>query len=86
MGGRQSGICALAAAFVLAGAQPSFELPLGSGLPVGSKLAIPPPAAAANCAVVVCSYVTKTIICHRLVRACAYQPSPPFQLHRHKSQ
>jgi hypothetical protein len=39
----------------------------------------------ANCDVVICSYVTKTVICHRLVRACAYAPLPrSFHLQRRK--
>jgi hypothetical protein len=41
--------------------------------------------AAARCDVIVCSYVTKTVICHRLARACADRPSPrSFQPHSHK--
>ena len=31
--------------------------------------------AAGRCDVIVCSYVTKTVICHRLARACADRPS-----------
>jgi hypothetical protein len=83
MGGHQSCICAVAAAFVVAGLQPSFahELPFGRELPVSASAAV------ASCDVVVCSYVTKTVICHRLVRACAYRPSPrPIQPHPHKPQ
>jgi hypothetical protein len=36
--------------------------------------------------VVICSYVTKTVICHRLNRACAYRPLPrPLHPQRRKS-
>jgi hypothetical protein len=87
--GQKSDILALAAVFFIAGAQHSFgrELPVDSGLPVSALTAagagthgIEYLDAAANCDVVICSYVSKTIICHRLARSCPYSP-PPRSFH-----
>ena len=85
--GQKSDIPALAAAFFIASFQLSFgrELLLDSELPVSTLTAagagtreIEYRDAAANCDVVICSYVSKTIICHRVARSCPYSPPPRF--------
>jgi hypothetical protein len=94
-GGQKSGIRALAAVLCVAGLQHAFAgatpaggerpiwLPaaLGAGADRAEYLAV-----AANCDVVLCSYVTKTVICHRLARTCTYRPLPrSFHLEPHRS-
>ena len=93
--GQKSDILALAAAFFIASFQHSFgrELPVDSELPVSTLTTASAGAhgieyrdAAANCDVVICSYVSKTIICHRVPRACPYSPPPrSFHLRQRKS-
>jgi hypothetical protein len=93
--GQKSDILALAAAFFIASFQHSFgrELPVDSGR---SASALTTASAgthgieyldvAANCDVVICSYVSKTIICHRVPHSCPYSPSPrSFHLRQRKS-
>jgi hypothetical protein len=95
MGRQKSGIHALAAALLTAGLQQAFagEPPVG-GAPPASVLTASDAGTgraqsfdvAANCDVVICSYVNKIVMCHRLPRACAYRPLPrPFHPQRHKS-
>jgi hypothetical protein len=77
-GTQRADIPALAAVFLVA----SLSAGAGAGADGAGNLD-----AAARCDVIVCSYVTKTVICHRLARACADRPSPrPFQPHPHKPQ
>jgi hypothetical protein len=77
-GRQRPGIPALAAVFLMA----SLSAAVATGADGAGYLAV-----AASCDVVICSYVAKTVICHRLVRACAYRPlPPPFHPHRHKSK
>jgi hypothetical protein len=81
-GGKYS-IQALAAVLLIAGRQHALASePHAGGPPVRAEYF----EVAANCDVVICSYVTKTVICHRLNRACAYQPPPrPSQPQRRRS-
>jgi len=85
----------LAAVFLIASLQHSFgrDLPADSKPPVSALTAAAASThgieyldAAANCDVVICSYVSKTIICHRVARSCPYSPSPrSFHLRQRKS-
>jgi hypothetical protein len=80
-GGQKPGIRALAAVLFVAGLQHAIAGEMRAGGDGREYLA-----AAANCDVVLCSYVTKTVICHRLARACAYRPLPrSLHLERHRS-
>ena len=93
--GQKSDILALAAAFFVASFQHSFgrERPLDNGLPVSVLTTASAGAhgieyldVAANCDVVICSYVSKTIICHRVPHSCPYSPPPrSFHLRKRKS-
>jgi hypothetical protein len=93
--GQKSDILALAAAFFIASLQHSFgrELPVDSGLPFSALTTASAGThgigyldVAANCDVVICSYVSKTIICRRVPRSCPYSPSPrSFHLRQRKS-
>jgi len=76
IGTQRADIAALAAAFLMA----SVSAGAGAGADRAGYLD-----AAARCDVVVCSYVSKTVICHRLARACADRPSPRPP-HPHKPQ
>jgi hypothetical protein len=76
IGTQRADIAALAAVFLMA----SVSAGAGAGADGAGYLY-----AAARCDVVVCSYVSKTVICHRLARACADRPSPR-PLHPHKPQ
>jgi hypothetical protein len=70
---------ALAAVFLIATASASAAV--GAGTDRAEYLG-----AAASCDVVICSYVNKIVMCHRLFRTCAYRPLPrSLHLQRHKS-
>jgi hypothetical protein len=76
IGSQRADVPALAAVFLMA----SVSAGVGAGTDGAGFFD-----AAARCDVVVCSYVTKTVICHRLARACADRPWPrPPYLQRHK--
>jgi hypothetical protein len=89
--GGKPGIRALAVVFFIAGWQYALAGEPRAGGPRGADLSATTDKAeylsvAANCDVVICSYVTKTVICRRLHRACPYQPLPRLlQPQRHKS-
>jgi hypothetical protein len=83
MNGQKSGSRALAAVFLIAGLQHAFAGEPPGGEPAVTALSAGTDGAeyldvAASCDVVICSYVTKTVICHRLNRACAYRPLPRY--------
>jgi hypothetical protein len=88
--GRKPGIRALAVVLFIAGLQHAIAREPHAGEPPVADFGARTDSAeylgvAANCDVVICSYVAKTVICHRLTRACPYQPLPrPFRPPRRK--
>jgi hypothetical protein len=88
--GRKPGIRALAVMIFIAGWQHAIASEPHAGGPPATAVSARTDSAeylgvTASCDVVICSYVAKTVICHRLNRACAYRTLPRlFQPQRHK--